>query len=259
MRKILVAGCLLFASFPVAAAEAMHVEASLIASGASPARDAPLWVGLKMRHQAGWHTYWKNPGDAGMPTRIDWTLPAGWSASGIEWPAPARIQLGPLASYGYEGDLVLPVKLIPPSGWDAKSPVRISAKANWLVCKEICIPEGGNFTLSLPARVSEPDRKLFDAWRERVPVSFRFTKATAERNAGRLVVTLEPAGSGQFFPEREELVEPGDPPQVTITGKRATWSAKLGVQGKTLAATAMISGVWVPESGKPLFVQAKLR
>lgn len=257
MRRFLFA-VLAITAVPAAFAAVLHVNASLIAGSANPAPDAPVWVGLKMHHDPGWHTYWKNPGDAGMPTRIDWTLPAGWTASGINWPAPERLPLGQLASYGYEGDIVLPVKLIPPSGWDAKSPAHVAARANWLVCKDVCIPEGANLALDLPARDSAPDRTLFEQWRARVPQMTRFRKANASLAEGRLVLRLEPAGSGQFFPEREELIEPGDPPQVTVSGDRVTWSAQLGAQGKTLTAPASIAGVWVPKSGRPVFVEAKL-
>jgi DsbC/DsbD-like thiol-disulfide interchange protein len=258
MRRILFAALLMTAPH-AASAVTQHVDASLIAGGASPARDAPVWIGLKMRHDAGWHTYWKNPGDAGMPTRIELTLPEGWTASGIDWPAPERLQIGPLASYGYAGEVVLPVKLFPPAGWNAKAPVQIAAHAAWLVCKEQCIPETANLALSLPARTGAADRSLFDTWRARVPQMFRFRTASAALSQGRLVLTLAPAAAGEFFPEHEELIEPGDPPQVAVDGDRATWSARLGVQGKTLKAPASIAGVWVPKTGTPAFVEAKLK
>jgi DsbC/DsbD-like thiol-disulfide interchange protein len=247
------------ASTANAAAVTLHVDASLIADSVTPAAGSPLWVGLKMHHDAGWHTYWKNPGDAGMPTRITWTLPEGWTASGINWPAPARLQLGPLASYGYAGDAVLPVKLSLPAGWNAKLPAQIVAHTTWLVCKEQCIPEGADLVLNLPAHSSAADRGLLDIWRARIPQMTRFKVASAERKLDRMVLTLEPAADGQFFPDREELIEPGDPPQVSVSGSRVSWSAKLGVQGKALAAPASVAGVWVPKAGNPVFVEAKLK
>jgi DsbC/DsbD-like thiol-disulfide interchange protein len=260
MRKMLMVSLALAATFGArGAAVPHHVDASLIAGEANAAGASALWVGLKLRHDAGWHTYWKNPGDAGMPTKISWTLPEGWSASGINWPAPERIQIGPLASYGYAGDVVLPLKVFPPAGWNAKQPVHLQARVNWLVCKEQCIPEDADLALDLPARDGAADRNLLGTWRERIPQSVRFNTAAAERANGRLLLTLEPATEGQFFPEREELIEPGDPPQLTVHGNRVTWSAKLGLQGKTLAAPSAIAGVWVPKTGKPAFVEAKLK
>jgi thiol:disulfide interchange protein DsbD len=253
--------CAFAAAAPLAAPawanapEPRHVDAALVADTAA-AGDS-VWVGLRLRHQAQWHTYWKNPGDAGMPTRIEWDLPAGWSAGGINWPAPARIQVGPLGSYGYEGDVVLPVRLFAPANWDRKTPVKIAARANWLACKEQCIPESGSLAVSLPAKAAPAEQKLLAEWRARVPQPFRFKTAGMQAVSGRLVLVLEPAGAGEFFPEREELVEPGDKPQVSVTGTRATWSAKLGPQGKGLKGPAALSGVWVPAQGAPLLVTAK--
>jgi thiol:disulfide interchange protein DsbD len=259
MGKLLMLSLALAAALGARGAAAPHhAQASLVAGDVN-AGGAALWVGLKLRHDAGWHTYWKNPGDAGMPTKISWTLPEGWTASGIDWPAPDRMQIGPLASYGYGGDVVLPLKLFPPPGWSPKQPAHLAAHVNWLVCKEQCIPEDADLALNLPARDNAADRSLLEIWRARIPQSVRFNIAAAERTNGRLLLTLEPAAEGQFFPEREELIEPGDPPQVAVHGERVTWSAKLGVQGKTLAAPASIAGVWVPKTGKPVFVEARLK
>ncbi|MCD6078938.1 MAG: thiol-disulfide interchange protein DsbD-like protein, partial [Ramlibacter sp.] len=69
----------------------------------------PLWLGLQLTHQPGWHSYWKNPGDSGLPTQLQWTLPSGMDAAEIAWPAPEKMFIGPLANYGYEGTVLLPV------------------------------------------------------------------------------------------------------------------------------------------------------
>ncbi len=69
----------------------------------------PLWLGLQITHQPDWHTYWKNPGDSGLPTELTWQLPAGLDAGDIAWPVPHKIAIGTLANYGYEGTVLLPV------------------------------------------------------------------------------------------------------------------------------------------------------
>jgi thiol:disulfide interchange protein DsbD len=89
-----------------------RVRAELLAhapEGVEPGK--PLWVGLQIAHQPEWHTYWKNPGDSGLPTSLAWTLPAGIEAGEIAWPVPKKIPVGPLANYGYEGTVLLPVPL----------------------------------------------------------------------------------------------------------------------------------------------------
>jgi thiol:disulfide interchange protein DsbD len=86
-----------------AVVENAQIRAELVAhapQGIGPGK--PLWLGLQLRHATGWHTYWKNPGDSGLPTELHWTLPSGWQASAIEWPLPQRVQIGALANYGYE-------------------------------------------------------------------------------------------------------------------------------------------------------------
>ncbi len=97
------------AGTPAAPVEVPHARVELLAARTAAEPGRPLLVGLRIEHEAGWHTYWKNPGDSGMPTRIQWQLPEGWSAGPILWPAPERIRVGPLANFGYEGELLLPV------------------------------------------------------------------------------------------------------------------------------------------------------
>jgi len=236
-----------------------HVEIALVARAVDQVtRRAPIWVGLWMKHDPGWHTYWKNPGDAGMPTRIDWVLPAGWSAGDIEWPSPARIPMGPLASYGYEHEVVLPALLYPNPAWNGKTPVHIIAKASWLVCEEICLPESAQLEMDLPhiagPRESDTLKRTLDA----LPQAASFSIATARRESGRLLLTLSPASSGEFFPDREEMVEPGDTPHLEVAGNQIVWSARLGTQGKLLKPPATLRGVWVPTHGRASLVEASL-
>lgn len=113
----------------------------------------PVWLGLAIEHAPHWHSYWKNPGDSGLPTTLAWQLPAGVSAGEIAWPAPTRLPVGPLVNYGYEGKLLLPVPLTLPADFKAEAlDVRLSAQ--WLVCKDVCIPQQGEFALRVPARAS---------------------------------------------------------------------------------------------------------
>jgi len=108
-----------------------------------------IWAGLALQHAAGWHTYWRNPGDSGLPTRLNWTLPAGAQAGDIHWPVPHKLPLGPLVNYGFEGELLLPVTLKLPAELPAGK-LQLGLRAEWLVCKDVCIPEQGEFQLELP-------------------------------------------------------------------------------------------------------------
>lgn len=127
-----------------------HVTAELVAEQTAVQPGQTLRVGLKIDHQPHWHTYWRNPGDSGLPTTVNWTLPAGASISDIQWPAPHRLPVGPLVNYGYENQLLLPQTLTVPANATPGSTLLLRAQANWLVCKDVCIPEGGELTLQLP-------------------------------------------------------------------------------------------------------------
>src|SRR5438045_9679911 len=101
--------------------------------------------------QPHWHTYWKDPGDAGIPTDIKWELPEGWRAGGIQWPIPLKLQEpGDIQIYGYRDEVLL-IQQITPGKNVTNSPVKLSAKVNWLVCEKICITGDAVVTLSLPS------------------------------------------------------------------------------------------------------------
>jgi thiol:disulfide interchange protein DsbD len=132
-----------------------YVRAELLAhapDGVEPGK--AVWVGLQLAHQPEWHSYWKNSGDSGLPTRLQWTLPPGVVAGDIAWPVPKKFLIGNLANYGYGGTVLLPVPLtvtpqFKPSLLGADLEVKL--KAQWLVCREQCVPEEGEFVLKIPA------------------------------------------------------------------------------------------------------------
>ncbi|GBQ83684.1 cytochrome c biogenesis thiol:disulfide interchange protein DsbD [Gluconacetobacter johannae DSM 13595] len=119
---------------------------------------APLHVGLRLRLQPGWHTYWINPGDAGEAPTLDVRGAGGATgrSGAIAWPVPERLRDGPLMSYAYTGDVLLPAELRPVAVEGAgdgagDGAMVLKATADWLVCAAVCVPEHGVFTLSLPA------------------------------------------------------------------------------------------------------------
>ena len=131
-----------------------HVRAELVAhapDGLAPGKKA--WLGLLIEHRPEWHTYWKNPGDSGLATTLAWALPAGVSAGEIAWPAPKKLPVGPLVNYGYEGRLLLPVPITVDEAAAGRG-VDVALRADWLVCREVCIPESGEFRLRVPAGTS---------------------------------------------------------------------------------------------------------
>lgn len=141
--------------------------AALVSDTDTYAPGKPFRIGLRLQLAAGWHTYWKNPGDAGVPVELDLTLPNGGSAGAIDWPVPRRIAEGSLMTYAYTGDVLLPVTLTPP----ASGTMVIRAHAAWLVCSDICVPEEADFQFDLPPGSGAPSAQapLFAALARELP------------------------------------------------------------------------------------------
>src|SRR5256885_10756142 len=143
-----------------------------------------LWVALHLDIAPGWHTYWRNPGDSGLPTEIAWTLPAGFSAGDILWPVPERFVASGIGNYGYSRAVDLLVPIAVPQQLEPGNEARLEANASWLVCAEICIPGEAKLSLAIPvgATPASPDpdvAKLFAAARKHVPIPASFTAGFA--------------------------------------------------------------------------------
>ncbi|WP_280110032.1 protein-disulfide reductase DsbD domain-containing protein, partial [Nitrospirillum viridazoti] len=137
------------ASASAAPVQTEHTVSQLVAEGpAVPGQ--PLWVALDQKLQDGWHTYWINPGDSGLPTEVNWTLPAGWKAGPLNFPAPHRFTTGPLVNYGYEKATRILARLDVPADAKPGSTVTLTAAANWLICADVCVPEDATLTLDVP-------------------------------------------------------------------------------------------------------------
>jgi thiol:disulfide interchange protein/DsbC/DsbD-like thiol-disulfide interchange protein len=142
-----------------------QVRAELLAhapQGVQPGKT--FWLGLQITHQPHWHTYWQNPGDSGLPTQLSWTLPAGLQAGAIDWPLPKKIPIGTLANYGYEGSMLLSVPITVAANATLAATLPIQLKAEWLVCRQECIPQEGTFNLQLPvSSATALNSAVFDA------------------------------------------------------------------------------------------------
>jgi thiol:disulfide interchange protein DsbD len=132
-----------------------NISVALLSEQVAVEPGRPFYVGLHMKMRRGWHTYWKNPGDSGLPLRITWNLPAGFTAGPIEWPAPERIPEKTLMSYGYSREALIPIKITPPKRLAADS-VTIAGDFGWLECKDVCLPGSSALRLTLPVRPGPP-------------------------------------------------------------------------------------------------------
>ncbi len=236
-----------------------RVRAELMAhapDGLAPGK--PVWVGLQLAHQPEWHTYWKNSGDSGLPTQLQWTLPPGVTAGEIAWPVPRKIPIGNLANYGYEGTVLLPVPLtITPEFKPSLlaslggADLEVKLKANWLVCKKECIPEEGEFALKIPARSTTASHgATFDAALAAQPKPVLHgtrgiiteSHVRIDGNAIELSVQGLPASIRgkqlEFFPETPEVIETGA--AWTQAWNGAAWTARVPLAAQRSASPSVM-------------------
>ena len=153
-------------------AKTENVRAELLADAAAVKPGQPFWVALRQTLRPKWHTYWKNPGESGLPTEIAWTLPPGTTAGAIVWPTPHVFDIGGVINYGFKDEAILLVQIIPPA--DASGNLKLEAAASWLVCDDVCIPEEAKLDLTLPvtaagAPATPETRALFEKARRETP------------------------------------------------------------------------------------------
>ena len=230
-----------------------RVRAELVANapdGIAPGQSIQL--GLLLEHQPEWHTYWQNPGDSGLATQLNWSLPPSWDAGEIAWPTPHPIRIGSLVNYGYEGRVLLPVTVQVPTTFaaDAAS-ATVQLKASWLICRVECIPEEGSFSLTIPTRSSTAMFAAdFAKAAATAPVALQGqSEATVDGESLRLRVTGLPAAlhnqALQVLPEPantlHHAMEDGKDFQQAWDG--ATWTATVplsAARGDTPADLALV-------------------
>ncbi len=231
---------------PVRTAE---VEAELIAE-ANALQPGENWVALRVRPEPGWHVYWINPGDSGIPTKLEWRLPDGVGAGEIHWPYPHAESLGELTNYGYSDETLHLVPLTVSA--EATGPVTVAATASWLACSDICVPGKADLQLTLPVSATasvNPDwAHLFAKARRELPQaatdwSAQFSLDDADVSIQLESAALDGAQTVAFFPYANDLVNHAAAQRVALEGGSLRLSQ--AVSPYFVDAPAAINGVLV--------------
>ena len=207
-------------------------------------------LAIVMHTRPGWHGYWLNPGDAGLPMRAEWSLPAGVSVGPLRYPVPTRLTIAGLMNYVYERDHTILMRLNVPAG--ATGPLPIRAKLNWLACTDkVCVPERGEVSLDVPLSGPATANPRFDEWRRALPRPLASPTRFA-RVGDRLEVALAlPAsvtlGEPYIFPADDNIVDYAAPQSFRRDGD--TLVASLKSRGKSPAS---LSGVLALGDGRGL-------
>jgi thiol:disulfide interchange protein/DsbC/DsbD-like thiol-disulfide interchange protein len=253
-----------------------HVTADLVSEHRSIKPGGAFTVALRLRHKEHWHTYWKNPG-TGIPTSVEWKLPPGYTHGPIQWPVPKVLDSLGIVTYGYEGEVFLPVEIDAPSDLRPGSTARLTGRANWLMCSEICIPAGASLELTLPVRDSEPEiderwKQGFAAARAKLPRVSAQWNARVHLDGDEFVMSIVPIDGAAAIPENIYFF-PADgqvdavprqpvervPGGVLLRLPKAPFDSHLDTDPEVLEGILYAETGWLPDGSAPaLRISAKV-
>ena len=257
---VLLAACVL--AHPSAAQEASdsspHSDATLVSEAAGVVPGEPLTVALRLTMAPNWHSYWQNPGDSGQPTSIDWALPDGFETGPIQWPYPHRIEASMLTSYGYSDEVLLLTTVTPPATVQPGTAVELNARAEWLICADICLPAHQDVHLTLPVVEGDPGpsphAEDIAAARDRLPQPLEAWDVQAARSSGSYTLALTPPDGfdgdlkgAHFYPSEKPVLDHAAPQTVSQQGK--TYLLALQQSGYAQEPAERLQGVLVAPEG----------
>lgn len=233
-----------------------HLRIALVAESDAPKAGSEVAIAFDTKPQPGWHGYWRNPGDAGFPAKLDWTLPKGVTAGELAYPAPQRLLISGLMNYVFEQPYAPIVKLRVPAGLAPGTPLPIKLHMAYLVCTtQLCVPEQGDFAITLTigdGTIDPAQRATFDAWRRALPQPLGSPGTYQAANGTLRIAVPYPAsakGEGAYFyPVTTGVIDYAAPQTVSRDGDRLIVTTKgkgggaiqgvLSVDGRALAVTA---------------------
>ncbi|WP_439532878.1 protein-disulfide reductase DsbD family protein [Polymorphobacter sp.] len=208
-------------------ADLPHTRAELILESREPAAGKAVTALILLSPKQGWHNYWSNPGDAGAPTRLAWTLPAGTPVpSEPRYPVPETLLVSGLMNHVYAHPNAMVVEIVPPAGLAPGTPFPVTVKADWLVCSdEQCVPEGATLSLSASIGTGAADSASAAAVaraRAALPKAVDWPIRYTLEN-GRFVLAVPFAAPGSvkavhFFPDADGVIDYAAPQSITLSG-----------------------------------------
>ncbi|MGD2122219.1 MAG: thioredoxin family protein [Gemmatimonadota bacterium] len=236
-----------------------HSDAFLVSEVSSVQPGTPFTVAVRFEMDPGWHNYFVNVGDTGLPTQIEWVLPEGFQTADFQWPVPEQYRAGPLLDYVYGDGLALMVEVVPPPDLTPGDVLPLRARVDWLICESICDPDFAEVALDLPisAEAPQPDLRwagLFQEARNSLPKAVAGWTAEAEvaDNGYRLRVlssggTPSVPDSVYFFSYAGEVVEPAAPQVLVKEGSSLT--LELAASTYATGVASVLHGILKAEDG----------
>ncbi len=183
---------------------------------------SPFRVAFVIDLERGWHVYWSNPGDSGMPTSVVWKLPYGFTVSELQFPFPKTFNDAGIVSYGFENRAVILATITPPKNLSLNSKVEIEAEVKRLVCKETCLPENSKHKLNLTVKQNPEwnasSRSIITSAQSAIPTVKQGWSVKSSLKSSEIVLLIKPGNlnladvsSAYFFPLNENLIQHSEP------------------------------------------------
>lgn len=226
---------LLFATAAFAGDDVMSEwsHSTLISSQSTVKAGSSFKAGVLLVAKPGWHTYWENPGDAGIATNFKWKLPDGVKAGGIEWPVPEVIREETLVVYGYHNTILLPVTIDVPADYSADS-LPLNLQASWLICATICIPETADLSITLPVgknAVASDQSAQFVQADARLPKPYEKTLQYGVSDDTLMIAVPGNVRKTAFLPRAENVLDYTASPTVSHEGGQTILNFKRAKNG----------------------------
>lgn len=236
-----------------------NVQVELVAAATSIQPGQPFWVAVKMDHDPHWHSYWINAG-TGYPTSINWTLPEGYTAGPIVWPAPHVVKdtAGKVTGNGYEGQVFLFTRITPPANAAVGSTVNLQAAVEWLMCKEVCMPGDAKVGLSLPVAAEKTGEnpaiaRLFNNAFADLPAPPDGWTFSAQRDGAKITLRLKPAPGNAHKPEGlhyfDENAVVDYAADQAVREENGAWVLELAADAAAPADAPGLKGILIAKNG----------
>lgn len=237
-----------------------HVQVQLIQEEETIQPGHPFWVALHLKIEDDWHVYWKNPGDAGIPLKVEWTLPLGFEVGPLQWPFPGKFKVADMVGFGYEGEVVLLSLITPPANLSIGQTFQLNAKLKWLVCSDLtCQPGSTTTALQVVTQNDAPKLKtetatLFSQARLKIP-SFHAEVKTVRKSGivqiemphANQIPNVDPVIGVYFFPEEKDVIDYKVDPVLAAASKQdqrflvnLKGSDEIGAKSQTLKGVLVV-------------------
>jgi thiol:disulfide interchange protein len=236
-----------------------HVRVELIQEEETIQPGRPFWVALHLNLEDGWHVYWKNPGDAGIPLKVEWKLPNGFEVGPLQWPFPEKFTMADMVGFGYKEEVILLSQIIPPLQIDPRAKVDMQAQVKWLVCSSLtCQPGSASATLPLVVSTEQPHLRpefaaVFEQARAKIPQTQVKVKTVRKEGIVQLEIPQEATELREetirdiyFFPEQKDVIDPSFEPIVAASASESNrYLVNLKGGDEIGAASKYLKGVLV--------------